>query len=159
MAVSMRLRECPRNATSCVAKTKRRRCSFPSFLSSEKANWSNGSSKLCSADNSTLTARAFGSLAQHSGVFVLMGFNGLMTTTRKCEPAEMVRSPATEAQHVAMEAIPKANATPRRETASQFKRQRPVTGASHVLAQLLLVRREDANATPPTRNRHVPLLR
>ena len=98
MIVSIRRNAWPRNETSCVAKTKRSCCSFPSLVSSEKANWSNGSSRLRSADNSILTARAFGSLAQHSGDFVLMCLCGLRTmTTRKFETADSVRRAAAEA--------------------------------------------------------------
>lgn len=38
MAASMRRRQVPRTSTSCVAKTRRRRCSRPSPVSSEKVN-------------------------------------------------------------------------------------------------------------------------
>ena len=69
-----------------------------------------------------------------------------MTMTRKFEPAEMIRSTATEAQHVAMETIPQANPRSRGETASEFKSQGPVAGARHVLAELLFVRRENADS-------------
>lgn len=82
-----------------------------------------------------------------------------MMTTRKLEAAEAVRCATTEAQHVTMQTIPKANATTGRETASEFKRQWPVAGARDVLAELLLVRREDADAAPSARDGHVPLLR
>jgi len=71
-----------------------------------------------------------------------------MTTTRKFESAEIVRRTATEAKHVMMEAIPKANGTSRHETGSEFQRQRPVTGTGHVFAQLFFVRCEDADAAP-----------
>lgn len=81
-----------------------------------------------------------------------------MMTARKLEAAEAVRCATTEAQHVAMQTIPKANATTGRETASEFKRQGPVAGARNVLAELRLVRREDANAASPARNGHIPLL-
>ena len=49
-----------------------------------------------------------------------------------------------------MQAIPKTDATARDKTGHQLNRQRPVAGARDILAQLLFVRREDANATPPT---------
>ena len=55
IAVSTRRNELPRTETSCVAKTNRRCCCFPSILSSAKANWSNGSNRLRSADSSILT--------------------------------------------------------------------------------------------------------
>src|SRR5262249_850064 len=147
MAIAMRRREWPRNKTSCVAKTRRSCRCVPSLLSSEKANWSKGNSRLCSADTSILTARAFGSLAQHSGAFVLMDFNGLITMTRKFEPVETVRCASAKAEHVAVKAIPEADASSRRETGCQFKGQWSVTGARYVLAQLFLVWRENADAS------------
>ena len=82
-----------------------------------------------------------------------------MMTTRKFEPAEMIRGTATEAQHVAVEAIPKANATEARVAGGEFQRQRPVTRARHVLAQLLLVGREDSDAASAAGYGHIPLLR
>lgn len=45
------------------------------------------------------------------------------------------------------------------QSGGEFHRQRTMAGASHVLAQLLLVRREDADAASPARNGHIPLLR
>jgi hypothetical protein len=78
-----------------------------------------------------------------------MDFNGLMMTTpRKLEAAEAVRRATTETEQIAMKTIPKANDATGREIASEFKRQRPVTRARDILTQLLLVRREDADATP-----------
>jgi hypothetical protein len=87
----------------------------PSLLSSENANWSKGSSRLCSADTSILTARAFESLDQHSGDFVLMCLSRLMITTRKLEAAEMVCRATTETKQVAVQATPKPDATPGRD--------------------------------------------
>jgi hypothetical protein len=90
---------------------------FSSLMSSAKANRSNGSSRLASADTSIFTARAFGSLAQHSGDFVLMGFNWLMTmATRRFETAAVVRRAATEAQQIAMQPLPKADAAVHKRT-------------------------------------------
>ena len=60
---------------------------------------------------------------------------------------------------MAVQAIPKADATARDKAGRQLHRQRPVTGARHILPQLLFVRREDADASPPARNGHIPLLR
>jgi hypothetical protein len=88
-----------------------------------------------------------------------MGLCELMTTARKLEPTEMISRATTEAQQVAMQPIPKANATVVRETSGKFKCQRPVAGTRDVLAELFFVRREDANTTSAARDGHVPLLR
>ena len=72
-----------------------------------------------------------------------------VTTTGKLEMAELVSGAATEAQHVAVQPIPEADARAGRETRGQFQRQWPLTWAGHILAQLLLVRREDLNPTAP----------
>lgn len=50
---------------------------------------------------------------------------------------------------MAVQAIPKAHATVRDKTGRQLNRQRPVPGVRYILAQLLLIRREDADTTPP----------
>src|SRR6266567_6546535 len=114
IAVSTRRKELPRTETSCVAKTNLRCCCFPSVLSSAKANWSNGSSRLRSADSSTLTARAFGSLAQHSGDFVLMHLFGLqVTTTRQLETTKSVGGALSKSKKMAVETIPKEYAAAR----------------------------------------------
>lgn len=57
-----------------------------------------------------------------------------------------------------MQPIPKTHATPGRKTRCEFQRQWPVAGAAYILAELLLVRCEDANAAPTPRNGHIPLL-
>src|SRR5438552_11102800 len=114
IVVSIRRKALPRIKTSCVAKTNRRCCCFPSVLSSAKANWSNGSSRLCSADSSTLTARAFGSLAQHSGDFVLMLLFGLqVTTTRQFQTTKSVGGALSKSKEMAVQTIPKEDATAR----------------------------------------------
>ena len=58
-----------------------------------------------------------------------------------------------------MQPIPKPNATPGRDSGREFERQWPVAGARHVLPELFLVRREDADAAPTARDGHIPLLR
>ena len=79
--------------------------------------------------------------------------------TRELEAAEVVRRVTTETKQVAVKTIPKANSTAGREAGSEFQRQRPVAGASDVLAQLLFVGREDSDAAPPARDGYIPLLR
>ena len=58
-----------------------------------------------------------------------------------------------------MQEIPKTDATAKDKTDRQLHRQQHVPGASHILAQLLLVWREDVDAISPARNGHIPLLR
>ena len=79
--------------------------------------------------------------------------------TREFQSAEAVSRAATETQQVAMQPIPKADAATRGYTSREFHRQWAMPGALDVLAQLLLVRREDADATTTAGNGHIPLLR
>ena len=74
----------------------------------------------------------------------------MVTTTRQLQTTKCVGGTLSKTEKTTVQPIPKADATARNETGREFQGQRPVTGASHVLAQLLLVRREDANAAPPT---------
>jgi hypothetical protein len=73
--------------------------------------------------------------------------------------AEHIRRPPAKPKQVAMQMIPQHVATTRHEISRQFQCQWPVTGTGHVFAELLLVRCEDADATPPARDGHIPLLR
>ena len=82
-----------------------------------------------------------------------------MATTRKFQPAKGVGGALSKSEEIAVQTIPKAKAAPRDKTSREFHRQRAMPGASDVLAQLLLVRREDADAAPSARNGHIPLLR
>src|SRR4051812_24860729 len=103
----------------------------------------------CSAEISMRNPRACGSLAQHSGIFVFMLFCALrMTTTRQLKTTERVGGALSKSKKPTMQPIPKTNATAANETIREFQGQRPVTGASHIFAQLLLVRCEDTNAPP-----------
>src|SRR5208282_3131991 len=104
------------------------------------------------------TPRACGSFAQHSGDFVLIFLCGLMMMmTRKLKAAETVRRATTEAKHIAVKAFPKASTAWRRDSGREFQRQWPVAGATHILAELFLVRCEDANAASSAQEG--PLLR
>src|SRR5438445_2139634 len=58
-----------------------------------------------------------------------------------------------------MQPIPNADDTARGKAGCKFHCQWPMAAAGDILAQLLLVRREDADATSPARNGHIPLLR
>ena len=78
--------------------------------------------------------------------------------TREFQSAEAVSRAATEAQQVAMQPIPKADAATRDYTSREFHRQWAMPGARDVLAQLFLVRGEDADSAPSTRDGHIPLL-
>ena len=82
-----------------------------------------------------------------------------MMTTREFQPDKVVSGPAAKAEKITVQPIPEACSGPRHNARREFQCQRPVPGARDVLTQLLLVWREDANATPPARNGHIPLLR
>ena len=69
--------------------------------------------------------------------------------------AEHVRCPLAKPEQVAMQPIPKQVATAGHEIFHQFQCQWPVTGAGHVFTELLLVRREYADAAPPARDGHI----
>ena len=94
--------------------------------------------------------RALGSLAQHSGVFVLILLYALMVMpTGQFQPANVVGGAATETNQITVQPIPKPKTSGRNKTRRQFYGQPPMTGAGHILAQLLLVRCENADAAPP----------
>src|SRR5919106_1332345 len=82
-----------------------------------------------------------------------------VTTTRQLQTAKCVGGALSESKEVAVQTIPKEDATARDKTGRQLHRQRPVAGTGDVLAQLLFVWREDANAASAARNGHIPLLR
>ena len=106
--------------------------------------------------------RACGSLAQHSGVFVLMFLYGLMfwlMLLSRVETENSFGGSTTEANKIIVQPIPKQMLSARDRTGREFHRQWPMTGAGDILTKLLLVRRENANAAPPARNGHIPLLR
>jgi len=71
-----------------------------------------------------------------------------VTTTRQFQTTECVGGALSKSKKMAVQTIPKEDATARDKTGRQLHRQRPVAGTGDVLAQLLFVRREDANATP-----------
>ena len=73
--------------------------------------------------------------------------------------AEHIRCPPAKSKQVAMQVSPKHVAMAGHEITRQFQCQWPVTGTGHVFAELLLVRRENADAAPPARDGHIPLLR
>src|SRR5208282_2684866 len=105
--------------------------------------------------------RACGSLAQHSGVFVLMFLYGLMFRLMLLSQMETENSfggSTTEANKITLQPVPKQMPSARDKTGRKFHRQRPMTGAGDILTKLLLVRRENVNTAPPARNGHIPLL-
>ena len=105
-------------------------------------------------------ASAFGSLAQHSGVFVLMFVFGLMVMpTSQFQTTHVVRSSTTETKKITVQSIPKPKASARNRTGRKFHRQWPMTRAGDILTKLLFVWRENTDATPTPRDSHIPLLR
>ena len=106
--------------------------------------------------------RACGSLAQHSGVFVLMFLYGLMLWLMLLSQMETENSfggSTTEANKITVQPIPKPMLSARDRTGRKFHRQWTMTGAGDIFTKLLLIRRENAEATPPPRDGHIPLLR
>jgi hypothetical protein len=71
-----------------------------------------------------------------------------VTTTRQFQTTKSVGGTLSKSKEMSVQTIPKEDATARDKTGRQLHRQRPVAGTGDVLAQLLFVRREDANATP-----------
>jgi hypothetical protein len=70
-----------------------------------------------------------------------------------------IGGPSAEAKQIAMQPIPKMDGATLGGNASQFHGQWAMAGAGDVLAQLLFVRRKDADAAPAARDGHIPLLR
>ena len=102
--------------------------------------------------------RACGSLAQHSGVFVLIFLYGSMfwlMLLSRMETENSFGGSTTEANKITVQAIPKPMLSARDKTGRKFHRQWPMTGARDILTKLLLVRRENTNAAPPAQNVHI----
>src|SRR5208282_194396 len=147
---------------SCVVKTSLRFCSSPPLSSSAKMKWLCGNNSERSGVNSMRNPRACGSLAQHSGVFVLMFLYALMfwlMLLSRMETENSFGGSTTEANKITVQPIPKPMLSALDKTGRKFHRQWPMTGAGDILTKLLLVRCEDADATPPARNGHIPLQR
>jgi hypothetical protein len=88
-----------------------------------------------------------------------MFVGGLMVMTpSQFQTTHVVCGSTTETKKIAVQPIPKQKASARNKARREFHCQWPMAGASDILAKLPLVRREDADAAPPARNRHIPLL-
>ena len=97
-----------------------------------------------------------GSLAQHSGVFVLMFLCVLMVMpTSHFQTTNVVGGSTTETKKITVQPIPKQKASERNNATREFHCEWPMARASDILAKLLLVRREDADAAPSARNGHI----
>ena len=83
----------------------------------------------------------------------------MVTPTSHFQTDKVVGGSTTETKKIAVQPIPKTNASAWNKTRRKFHCQWPMAGAGDILAKLLLVRREDADAAPPARNGHIPLLR
>ena len=97
--------------------------------------------------------RACGSLAQHSGVFVLMFLYGLMFWLMLLSQMETENSfggSTTEANKITVQPIPKQMLSARDRTGRKFHRQWSVPGAADIFPKLFLVGRENADAPPST---------
>src|SRR5260221_11569507 len=87
----------------------------------------------------------------------LCGFQ--VTTTRQFQPTKRVGGALSKSEEMPVQAIPEADAPARDKTGHQLHRQRSVAGARNIIAQLLFVWCENADASPPARNGYIPLLR
>src|ERR1039457_6640871 len=83
----------------------------------------------------------------------------MVMSASRLESAKSVSGALPESKHITVQPVPKTAPTARDESGRKFQRQRPVTGTGHIFTELLLVRRENADATPPARNSDIPLLR
>src|SRR5208283_1919733 len=94
--------------------------------------------------------RACGSLAQHSGVFVLMFLYGLIFRLMLLSQMETENSfggSTTEANKITVQPIPKPTLSALDKTGRKFHRQWPMTGAGDILTKLLLSLR--SSLSPP----------
>ena len=80
-------------------------------------------------------------------------------TAELFQSAKRIGGMSAKPQKMAMQPVPKWIVIERALATGKFQGQRPVAGARQILTQLLLVRREYADAAPPARNGDIPLLR
>jgi hypothetical protein len=74
------------------------------------------------------------------------------------QPAKRIGGALAEPQEAAMQSVPKWIAIEWAQATGKFQRQRSVTGTRQIFPQLLLIRRENADAASPARNGDIPLL-
>jgi hypothetical protein len=73
----------------------------------------------------------------------------------RLEAAKSVSSALPESKHKTVQPIPKTALAARRESGRKLQRQRSVTGTGHIFTKLVLIRRENADATSSARNGHI----
>jgi len=83
-------------------------------------------------------------------IFFLFGF----FQTAKC-----VRHLFAKAQKITVQFVPKVQTGLLMKISGEFKRQGAVPRAGDIFPELFRVGRENADAAPPTRDGHIPLLR
>jgi hypothetical protein len=88
-----------------------------------------------------------------------MFLSWLRMTPGLFQPAKRIGGMSAKPQKTAMQPVPKRIVFERAQATGKFQRQRPVAGTRQILAQLLLVGRENADAAPPARDGDIPLLR
>ena len=74
------------------------------------------------------------------------------------QAANGISSLFAKTQKIRVKLIPQHYARLLVERSPKFQRQRSVTGPPDIFPKLFLIRREDANSTPPARNADIPLL-
>src|SRR5207248_11326867 len=70
----------------------------------------------------------------------------MFTPTSQLQTDKVIGGAAAETKHIAMQPMPKANNSAWSQTGRKFHRQWTMAATGDVLAQLLFVWREDANA-------------
>jgi len=83
----------------------------------------------------------------------------MVMPTSHFQTTNVVGGSTTETKKITVQPIPKQKASARNKARREFHCQWPMARASDILAKLLLVRREDADASTPPRDGHIPLLR
>ena len=73
----------------------------------------------------------------------------MLVTAGKFQTGKLVGGTLAESEQTAMQPIPKPIAVGRANVGSEFQRQRSVTGANQIFAQLNFIRRENTDAAPP----------
>jgi hypothetical protein len=69
-----------------------------------------------------------------------------VTVASHFQPNKVVGGSTTEAKQITMQPVPKVDDAARGNAGCQFHRQRTMTGPNDILAELLLVRGENADA-------------
>src|ERR1022692_2041990 len=96
------------------------------------------------------------SVAQHSGIFVLIFLIGLMFFMFGFfQTAKGVRHLFAKAQKITVQFVPKVRTGLLMKIPGKFKRQWPMTGTGNIFPELFRVGRENTDAAPSARDGHI----